>query len=382
MPELFERTSIKSLDLANRCFRSATWSGLGDDRGYVTNRALEFYGELGRGGIGLIITGFQYVMTNGRALPYMIGNYDDDQIEGLSRLAKVVHQEGGKIVSQIVHTGARAAPDLFREGDELWGPSAIPDPVAGNTPKEMSRQDISRLVEAYAAAGARSLKAGFDGVQLHGAHGYGINQFLSPAWNKRGDAYGGNLKKRYRFLGEVMEALRGSVGNDFPILIKLSGHDFFDGGLVPEGSVEIARRLADDGIDGIEVSAGSTASPEDKVPSRRHIRNEEDEAYLADLAALMKEAVEVPVIAVGGIRSLKTISDILTEGKADYVAMSRPFIREPHLLNRWKSGDTRKSQCISCSGCFETGRKGLGISCKVERELREKQEKKKRRSHP
>jgi len=382
MSELFDRTWIKSLGLANRGVRSATWSGRGDDRGYVTERAAEFYRELGRGGIGLIVTGFQYVMTNGIALRYMIGNYEDDQIKGLSRLAKTVHEEGGKIVPQIVHAGSRAAPDLFREGDELWAPSAIPDSLTGNTPKEMSRQDIGRLIEAYAAAGARSLKAGFDGVQLHGAHGYGINQFLSAAWNKRGDAYGGNLNKRYRFLGEMLEAVRGAVGDDFPILIKLSGHDFIEGGLVPQESVEIARRLADDGIDAIEVSAGSPSSPKDKIPSRGPIRKEEDEAYLADLAALVKEAVTVPIITVGGIRSLKTISDILTEGKADYVAMSRPLIREPHLLNRWKSGDTRKSQCISCSGCFETGRKGLGISCKVERELREKQEKKKRRSHP
>ncbi|MBM3302556.1 MAG: NADH:flavin oxidoreductase, partial [Deltaproteobacteria bacterium] len=253
----------------------------------------------------------------------------------------------------------------------------IPDPVSGNVPKEMTKQDIVRLVEAYAAAAARSRKAGFDGVQLHGAHGYGINQFLSPAWNKRGDAYGGSPKKRYRFLAEVLEAVRGAVGDDLPVLIKLSVHDYYEGGLVPEEAVGIARRLAEDGIDAIEVSAGSAASFGGKVPARTKIRKEEDEGYLVELAAQVKEAVKVPVITVGGIRSLKTINDILTQGKADYVAMARPFIQEPDLIKRWKSGDTRRAACISCNGCFETGLQGLGISCKVERKLREKGRKKK-----
>jgi 2,4-dienoyl-CoA reductase-like NADH-dependent reductase (Old Yellow Enzyme family) len=377
MPELFEKTQIRSLEFANRSVRSATWSGVGDERGYVTDRAIDFYRKLGAGGVGLIITGFQYVMTNSRALPYMIGNYHDDRVDGLTRLVQAVHGEGGKIVAQLVHVGARADAKLLGEGDEIWAPSAIRDPMKGNVPKEMTKQDITRLIEAYAAAAARSQTAGFDGVQLHGAHGYGINQFLSAAWNRRGDAYGGSVKRRYRFLGEALEAVRGAVGNDFPVLIKLSAHDYYEGGLIPEQAVDIARRLADDGIDAIEVSAGSSASPKDKGPVRKKILKEEDEGYLVELAALVKEAVKVPVVTVGGIRSLKTISDILTSRKADYVAMSRPFIREPELINRWKSGDTRKATCISCNGCYETGWQGLGISCKVERKLREKGERKK-----
>ncbi len=372
MPQLFENTWINSLELSNRSVRSATWSGVGDDQGCVTDRGLEFYRVLGRGGIGLIVTGFQYVMTNGCPMQYMLGNCCDGQIEGLRKLAQTVHDEGGKIVAQIVHGGVRADRELFVQGDELWGVSAIPDPVTGSVPREMSRGQIMQVIEAYAAAARRSQQAGFDGVQLHGAHGYGINQFISPLWNKRGDKYGGSLKKRYRFLGEALEAVRGAVGGDFPVLIKLSGHDFVDGGLVPEEAVEIAHRLADDGIDAIEVSGGSAASPKGMGPSRTPIRTEEDEAYFADLAALIRKAAGVPVIAVGGIRSFKTVQAILSGQKADYVAMARPFIREPHLINRWKSGDTSRANCISCSGCFETGRQGLGISCKVEREQRDK----------
>jgi len=166
------------------------------------------------------------------------------------------------------------------------------------------------------------------------------------------------------------------VGEDFPVMIKLNALDFLDRGLVPEEAVEIARWLAEDGIDAIEVSAGSAATRGDKSPSRRKIMKEEDEAYLADLAALIKGAVKVPVITVGGIRSPKKINALLADGKADYVALSRPFIREPHLINRWKGGDRAKATCISCNGCFETGLQGLGISCKVERELKAKKESK------
>ncbi len=375
MAKLFEKTSIGALDLQNRSVRSATWSGLGDNRGYVTEPAIDFYRRLGGGGIGLIITGYQYVLPNGIQLPFMVGNYEDEQTEGLSKIAQIVHEQRGKVIPQIVHAGARANPKLFLKDEEVWAPSALPDPVTGHTPHELTKREILKLIDAYAAAAVRSLRAGFDGVQLHGAHGYGINQFLSPIWNQRSDAYGGNRKNRYRFLGEVIEAIRGAVGNDFPLMIKLTAHDFVERGFVPSDAVEIARRLADDGIDAIEVSGGNPASPNNLGPVRGHIKSEEDEAYFAEFAAQIKQSVRIPIITVGGIRSLSTIDKILADGKADYVAMSRPFVREPHLINRWKSGDTRKSSCMSCGGCFETGAKGMGISCKIEREKSNKEAK-------
>lgn len=368
MPELFEKTWIHSLELQNRAIRSATWSGVGDDRGDITDRAVDFYQTLGDSGIGLIITGYQYVMPNGAHLPYMIGNYEDRQEEGLRRLASAVHRGGGNLVAQLVHAGARANPRRIPPGEEIWAPSAIPDPNCDKRPVEMTKRQIMQLVEAYAAAADRSRRAGFDGVQLHAAHGYGISQFLSQARNKRGDAYGGKISRRYRFLGEVLEAVRGAVGDDFPILVKLNGHDYEDGGLIPDEAIEVAKRLADDGIDAIEVTGGSAASPRELGPIRTGIIAEEDEGYFAAMAARFKDAVGVPIICVGGIRSLKTVSDLLSGGKADYVAMSRPFIREPHLILRWKAGDTARAACVSCNGCFETGLKGMGISCKMERE--------------
>jgi 2,4-dienoyl-CoA reductase-like NADH-dependent reductase (Old Yellow Enzyme family) len=372
MPELFEKTSIKSLELENRSVRSATWSGVGDAKGYVTDRAIEVYAELARGEVGLIITGFQYVLPNGIGIIHQVGNYRDDQVEGLGRMATAIHAENGKVCAQLVHTGTKGRPELFPEKGEIWGPSAVVDPITENRAKELSSSEIGQLVEAYAAAASRSKEAGYDAIQLHGAHGYGINQFLSSFFNRRGDAYGGSIKKRYRFLAEVMEAVRGAVGGDFPVFIKLSGHDYCEGGLVAEESLEVAKRLADDGIDAIEVSAGSRASGDDFIPSRLKIRKEEDEAYLADLAAAFKRSVGVPIITVGGIRSPKVISDTLSDGKADYVAMCRPLIREPHLIKRWKSGDLSKATCISCNKCFETAAEGNGVYCYVERKLQEK----------
>ncbi|HVN79964.1 MAG TPA: twin-arginine translocation signal domain-containing protein [Terriglobia bacterium] len=366
--ELFEKTWIGSLELPNRAIKSSTWSGMGDQKGRVTDRVLEFYGELARGDIGLILTGYQYVMTNGQHMPYMVGNYDDTLTEGLRKIADTVHKEGGKVVAQLVHCMARANPKMFfNDGDELWGASAIAYSPGDPIPKEMSRKDIVRLVEAHAAAASRSKRCGFDGIQIHGAHGYGINQFLSPAWNRRSDSYGGSVANRYRVVGEIIEAMRGVVGKDYPILFKLSAQDFVANGLEPPESLEIARRLASDGIAGIQVSACSTISVKDRHCLKKEIHEEKDEGYLVDFAQYIKEGVKVPIIAVGGIRSLSTVDEILKVRKADYISMARPFIREPHLIKRWKSGDTSRATCISCNRCFEPGMKGEGISCYWER---------------
>ncbi len=368
MQRLFERSSIGSIELANRSIRSATWSGVADGQGGVTDLSAQFYEALAKGSIGLIISGYQCVMTNGNRLPHTLGVWHDGQTEGLARLTKAVHAQGGKIAAQIVHAGSRANTRLFRDGDELWGPSAIPDPVSGRMPIEVGQEQIRRLIEAHASAAARCKQAGFDGVQLHAGHGYVINQFLSPAWNKRLDPYGGSLERRYLFLGEVVEAVQGAVGKEFPILVKLNGADYVPGGLVPEESIQIARYLSDAGIAAIEVSGGSAASVEGMGPCRKHIGRREDEAYFVDIARRFKQAVDTPIIAVGGIRSFATVEEILADKKADYVAMCRPFIREPHIISRWLNGDTRGAKCLSCNGCFETGMQGKGVSCKAERE--------------
>jgi 2,4-dienoyl-CoA reductase-like NADH-dependent reductase (Old Yellow Enzyme family) len=365
--ELFDKTAIKSLEIGNRAIRSATWEGAADSLGFVTDRVVDIYDNLARGDIGLIVSGFQYVMANGVAISSQVGNYSEAQLAGLARLAATAHSRGAKIMAQLVHGGSKSDPALFPEEGEIWAPSAVPDPWTGRTPREMTNGEIAALLEAYASAASRAQRGGFDGIQLHAAHGYGINQFLSGACNRRGDGYGGEPGKRYRFLGELLEAVRGAVGRDYPLFIKLSGNDFYEGGLSPEESLYIGRRLAEDGADCLEVSAGSKASGNGMVPSRTNILREEDEAYLSGLAGWFRGALRIPVITVGGIRSPKVIEKILSQGFADYVALSRPFIREPELIRRWRCGDLRKSACVSCNGCYETGLQGLGISCKLDK---------------
>ncbi|HTP65404.1 MAG TPA: NADH:flavin oxidoreductase [Geobacteraceae bacterium] len=368
MAAIFETSTVGTLVLANRAVRSATWEGGADNRGHVTDKILELYAGLAEGGIGLIITGFQYVLPNGIGIAYQTGNYSDDLLPGLMRLCETARTGGARVLAQLVHTGSKADPGLFTEEGEIWGPSAVPDPLTGRVPKEMTRQEITLLVEAYAAAARRAQRAGFDGVQLHGAHGYGINQFLSAFANRRSDCYGGGTAGRYRFLGEVLEAIRGTVGNDYPLFIKLSGDDFYPGGLGPEEAIEIGRRLVEDGIACIEVSGGSKASPEGMVPSRTNVRREDDEAYLANLAARFRERLSIPIVTVGGIRSPAVAGKVLARGLADYVAFCRPLIREPRLIRRWQEGDLEKARCVSCNGCYATGLAGLGISCELERD--------------
>jgi len=371
MSELFDKTWINSIELDNRAVRSATWTGTADPQGFATDRTFDLYDRLARGGMGLIITGYQYILPNAIQLPHMLGNYDDSLIPGLKKLADTIHEAGNKVVGQIVHTGFRANPKLFPREGAVWAPSEISDPTLKYPVKSVTRQEISELIQAYAEAARRLREAGFDGVQLHGAHGYGINQFLSPCWNLRGDSYGGSVSNRYRILGEIMEAVRGTIGKDMTLMIKLNGRDFVEKGLEVDETLNIAQRLEDDGIDAIEISGGSASSGKNQGPVRTRILEESDEAYFAEIAAQFKAKVKVPIITVGGLRSPQKIGEILKDNKADYVAMARPFIREPGLINRWKTGDLLKASCISCNGCFETGMKGDGISCKIDREQKE-----------
>jgi 2,4-dienoyl-CoA reductase-like NADH-dependent reductase (Old Yellow Enzyme family) len=176
-------------------------------------------------------------------------------------------------------------------------------------------------------------------------------------------------------VGEILESVKSKMKPDFPITFKLSAQDFVPGGLEPPEALQIAKRLQDDGIAAIQVTACCSVSDQDKHCPKTEITEENDEGYLLDFTQYIKEGVKVPIIAVGGIRSFSTAEAILKERKADYISLARPLIREPNLINRWKSGDTAKAKCISCNGCFETGMQGKGISCKIERMLKEQQQK-------
>lgn len=375
MPELFDRIEINGMVLRNRSVRSATWTGTAAQNGRCTTKLIKLMGRLARGQVGLIITGFSYVMPNGKALPRQLGIHDDAMIPDLSKLTERVHAANGKIAMQIVHAGVQTVITKRRD-TPVWGPSAVHDKLFGWTPKAMTQREIKETVQAFARAADRVKRAGFDAVELHGAHGYLISQFLSPFRNRRTDKYGGPIENRARFLFETYRAVRKTVGRDFPVLIKLNTKDFVRGGFHERDALFVARRLGEMGIDAIEMSGGIPAAG-DLGPAREKIRKTSDEAYFLPLAKKIRRQVSVPVILVGGVRSLKAVNRILNTGAADLVSMARPLIREPGLVGRWKAGNHKKAKCVSCNQCFGAAMSPEGIYCVLERRVKEKQKKKK-----
>jgi 2,4-dienoyl-CoA reductase-like NADH-dependent reductase (Old Yellow Enzyme family) len=225
-------------------------------------------------------------------------------------------------------------------------------------------EDIQQITVAFAQAAARAVEAGFDAVQIHGAHGFLMSQFLSPAFNKRTDDYGGPIENRARALLEVLGKIRSAVGGDFPILVKLNSEDFIEGGLTLEDSVRVGQMLQEEGIDAIEVSGGTVVTGDH---CRKDIDSKEKEAYWRDAAKVFKEKLHVPLILVGGVRSFQLAEQLVDRGFADYISMSRPFIREPGLINRWASGDLGKATCLSDNLCRGPLLEGKGIYCVVEK---------------
>ncbi len=362
MLSLFEPTQINKLTLANRFVRSATWEGLAGDDGSVTPRLIDRANELARGGIGLIITGHAFVSPEGRAGKWQLGIYSDNLIPGLAEMTSSVHRLGGKIAAQLAHAGAHGAFNLSKL--EPIGPSVSPD---GSKPasREMTDHDMKTVIDAFAAAALRSKTAGFDAVQIHAAHGYLLSQFLSPYFNKRNDKYGGNITNRARLALEVVKAVRSTVGPDFPVFIKINSEDFLPGGLTVEEMIDAAMMLETHGVDGIEMSGGTFLSGKN-IPSRPGKSGQDTpEAYYEKTAQLYREKVRIPLVLVGGIRTYETAERLIAEGLADYLALCRPLIREPGLINRWKSGDRRPALCISDNGCFKPGFEGKGVNCVV-----------------
>jgi 2,4-dienoyl-CoA reductase-like NADH-dependent reductase (Old Yellow Enzyme family) len=362
MAEIFEATQLNGLELGNRLVRSATWEGLADAGGAVTPTLVEIYERLAEGGVGLIISSYMYIQQVGKQTPGQIGVDSDDLLPGLADLARVVHARGGKLVGQIVHCGGQADRRL-NGGLQPVAPSELESPGYSLTPRALTGNEIVTLIADFATAARRLQRAGFDGVQLHGAHGYLLAQFLSPLRNRRSDEYGGSIENRARFSLDVVRAVRSAVGATFPVMIKLNGSDFLEGATTEEDSCFLAAALARVGIDAIEVSGGTPGSARFGA-ARPDIKGPEDEAYfLSQAEAIRRAAPEVPLMLVGGMRSPEVMERILADGTADYFSMSRPLIREPGLPARWKSGDRRRAACISCLGCFGPARKGEGIRC-------------------
>jgi len=364
MKELFESTALNGIMLNNRFVRSATWEGLASPEGYGTEELAKCWVDLAHGKIGLIITSHAYVNPEGIAAPRQLGLYSDGHTRSLAEMIDKVHNAGGRIAVQISHGGRYA---LKLPGVIRLGPSTI-ESKGEIQCKEMAETDIQKLISQYAEAAVRAKTAGSDAVQIHAGHGYLLSEFLSPFFNKRTDAYGGPVENRARFLLEVVSEVRRLVGGGFPLLVKLNSQDFLEGGFTTEDMLEVASLLHQSTVDAIEMSGGNhvTGVFGEFFPARKaKPKNNDDTPYYLDEAKRFKAKVHMPLMLVGGIRTLEWAEKIVSEGIADYISLCRPLIREPGLIRRWGSGDTAKSTCISDNGCFNPALKGEGIRCTV-----------------
>ncbi len=367
MSKLFEKTTINGLVLRNRFVRSATWEGMAEAGGICSHALIDMMQALAQGQVGLIISSHLYVTKEGQATPWQMGIHKDACIPGLEEMVAAVHRSGGSIVAQIAHAGCFTGEDLT--GARPMALSILDD-NGRQSYREAGTEDLEKLSADFAAAARRAKDAGFDGIQLHAAHGYLLSQSLSPALNQRTDRYGGSLEKRACLILEVLSAVRREVGKDYPVLAKVNCEDFIEGGLQLQEAVQIGGLLQDAGIDAIEVSGGTIVSGRNS-PVRTKINNEEKEAYFRAGAKAFKEALDVPIFLVGGIRSLSLAEKLFEQGVADYFSMARPFIREPNLIGRWQSGDRAKATCLSDNLCHAAARAGEGLYCVVDRREKE-----------
>ena len=368
MSKLFERTTINGIILKNRIVRSATFEAMADPNGGCTPQLKDLNVELAKGEVGLIITGYAYVNEIGKSRPAQSGVHSDKLFDGWIELTRAVHREGGIIVMQIAHAGCNSF--VLPEGGKALGPSAMKMPQ-GCLCREMTTAEIAGTINDFVKAAVRAKKSGFDGIQLHGAHGYLISQFLSPFYNKRTDEYGGKLENRSRFVMMVLKSVREAVGDDYPVFIKINSDDFLEGGFTLDEMLHVAAMLEKEGIDAIEISGGTHLSPDEYSFSRKTgIVPEDKELYFKKAAKLYKEKIQTPLMLVGGIRSFSVAEKVITEELADYVSLCRPFIREPYLVRRWHSGDIQKATCFSCNDCFKPVRAAQPLYCVAEAKLR------------
>ena len=359
--DLFKPYRIANLELKNRFVRSATWDATADESGAVTDASVDIYNRLGEGGVGLIVTGFAFVTPLGQAMPGQYGAHSDDMIPGLSKLAQAAHTGGAKIALQIVHAGIGS---IYLQHNNTPCQAVSPMPDIERPHREMSDSEIDDIISGFAAAALRAKSAGFDAVQLHGAHGYLMSQFLSPLQNRRTDKWGGSAENRRRFYMEVIRRVRQAVGPGYPLLIKFGVMDDAQGGLPLSEGLETAQRMEAEGIDAIEVSGGIGS------PALVADESAPEQPYYRERAAAVKKAVSVPVMVVAGIRSLKLAQNIMDSGDADMISMCRPFIREPGLISRWQSGKSEPARCVSCSKCFAATLKNKRLECAQKRRLK------------
>lgn len=389
MSLLFTPIKIGNIELPNRFVNSATYEVMAEKTGEVSDELIKKYEKLAKGGVGLIITGLMFVHSSGRSYKYQTGIHHDSMIDGLSKLVNTVHKAGGKIAFQLAHSGRQTTKDLI--GQTPLAPSSHGrDPMNFVKPKEMSENQILETVKAFGAAAKRAVEAGADGIQIHGAHGYLISEFLSPFFNIRTDSWGGSDENRFRFLKEVFQEVKKVVHDDLPVLVKLNANDYTPKeGITPSLTARYAGWLTELEIDGVEVSCGTTNYSymnmcRGDVPKTELVRSLSwwekpignlmigrlegkyglEEGYNLEAAKVIKPALGgTPLLLVGGMRTVSHMEKVLEENHADFISMSRPFIREPFLVNKIEKGEMDRVSCASCNRCLAAVPNEIPVYC-------------------
>ena len=342
---LFQSGSIGSLTVRNRIVMAPMATNLASSMGETTDRLIAYYAARARGGAGLIVVENATIEhRRGTSGAVQLRLDADRYVPGLYALTEAIRAEGAAAAVQINHAGAIAR---IEQGEEPIAPSAIPWTEGKRVPRALAIGEIEELIDLYARGAVRARRAGFDAVEIHGAHGYLIAQFLSPRMNRRQDGRGGSPEARWRFTLEVVGAVREAVGRDYPLLFRISGDEYLEDGRTIDETREFAPALVEAGIDAIHVTAGTSANPERQLEPMSY-----PEAWRIELASAVKEAVDVPVIGVGVIRSPETAQRILAEEKSDFVAIGRGLIADPQWPNKAARGETKRiRRCISCNRC-------------------------------
>ncbi len=362
LDRLFSPFSIGSLSLPCRIVMPPMATNFATKEGLVTEQQMAYYLARARGGVGYVTVEHTGILPQGKASPNMLLISSAEHEASLGRLIAAVHRAGNRIIVQINHAGRQTSAAIT--GQPIVGPSPIPCPTRGEAPRELSTAEIEDLVKAFAAAAGRVKAAGADGVEIHMAHGYLLCSFLSPFSNRRDDEYGGDVASRARFPLEVLAAVRGRVGADFPIICRMSGDEYVEGGLTIDQTRIIARLLARGGADAIHVSACNAASG-----FLNHPPYYVAEGVFVHLAEAVKAEVQVPVIAVGRIRSAEMAAQVIDQKKADLVSMGRALIADPELPNKVRQGLLEEiAPCISCNRCIQALRQGQ-VRCAVNPEV-------------
>jgi 2,4-dienoyl-CoA reductase-like NADH-dependent reductase (Old Yellow Enzyme family)/thioredoxin reductase len=352
--KLFTPFQIGRLPLANRIVFAPVATNLGDDDGYATDALVDYYTARAKGGVGLIVLESCAVAPEGGAVPKQIGIHSDASIQGYRKLTDSIHEYNSKIILQLQHAGRSSVT-----ADVPVAPSPIPCPMVGKVPRELSISDLETLLNQFGDATRRGKEAGFDGVEVHLAHGYLLNEFLSPLSNQRTDEYGGSFENRLRFPLQVIQKVKEAAGDDLTVTCRISASEFMEGGLTLDDMKAITQEVVKAGIEAVSVSGGTYGSVEWIIqpPSI-------EKGCFLSMAGEIKKTVSVPVIVAGRIDPEKAL-EAIQEDRADLVAVGRGLVADPEWANKLKKGERQDIiPCISCNqGCIARVFAGEHITC-------------------